>query len=297
MSGLRKVELVDSSGTEENRQNAYHVVGVDESGNHADAPFVMVAVQCPRSHGEKLAEWLIQLGLQPWKSKSSSTPEGMSNSTLSRQVGELIHKINDSDVVTWHGVAGWGNYNKDQRGATACIVASKTITNSFEDSSSECQFEGPAVLLHDGGKMYGKDQITLRRYASRQFGRGFNDRFVPVYVSNIQKGDKTYPEITAADYIAGLINAEITEKGLGEIDIDRVNRIDNSWRSSNETPAALYNLRTRDRSRQKTKEERVAAWIEGRRPPESDSWGEGPVESLLDRLDSDTVREYILNEL
>ena len=297
MSGLRKVELVDSSGTEENRQKAYHVVGVDESGNHSGDPFVMVAVQCPRSHGEKLAEWLIQLGLQPWKSKSSSTPEGMSKSTLSEQVEDLIHKINDSDAVTWHGVAGWGDYNKEQRGATACIVASKTMTEGFGGESQDCGFEGPAVLLHDGGEMYGKNQITLRRYASRQFGGGFNDRFTPVYVSNIQDGDRTYPEIAAADYIAGLINAEITNRGLEKLDMDRVRRIDSSWRSSDEAPATLYNLRTRNRSRQETKEERVAAWIEGRRPPDCDSWGERPIESLLDRLESNTVIEYVLNEL
>lgn len=57
-SGLRQIELLEHEvvDTQPPVQHASHVVGVDESGNQHDGPFVMTAVQCPRSYGESLAE-------------------------------------------------------------------------------------------------------------------------------------------------------------------------------------------------------------------------------------------------
>jgi len=294
-SGLRSVELVEAGRTSSSAevQTADHVVGIDESGNTRDSPLVMVAVQCPRDHGEDLAELLIDLGLQPWKSKSSSTPPGISNTELSSRVEELIRRL-DALPVSWHGVGGWGSYNKEQRGAIACIVASKAMTGGSDGEMPD--YDGPAILLHDGGAgMYGKQQIELRRAAARQFS-GFGDRITPVYLSNIVKGDMTYPEITAADYIAGYLKSEISGVGIENLGYG-IDRIDNSWRSSDESPTTLYRLRARNGRRKATSEDRVAAWIEGRRPPEEPAWNEQPLGSLVDRLHSGTVREYLLEEL
>jgi hypothetical protein len=274
-------------------QQADHVVGVDESGNGGGGPFVMVAVQCPRERGEDLAELLIDLDLQPWKNKSSSTPSGMTNADLSSRVRDLIDAFRELPV-TWHAVAGWGDYNKDQRGMIACIVTSKAMTGGSDGELPE--YTGPATLLHDGGRhMYGTQQIELRRAAARQFS-GFGDRITPLYLSNLKRGDKTYPEITAADYIAGYLNSQIPQSGIEGLGCD-VQRIDNSWRASDEAPTTLYQLRARNRRRQLTKEDRAAAWIEGCRPPEEGAWNEQPLESLADRLRSETVRNYLLDEL
>lgn len=296
-SGLRRVELVESGGEDSghaNVQHINHVVGVDESGTSADGPFVMAAVQCPRGSGEILAEFLIEEGLQPWKSKSSSTPSGMSNSGLSEHVSNLLDLI-EGTPITWHAVAGWGAYSKPERAAIACIVASKAMTGGGNQEIPD--FNGPATLMHDGGhQLYGAGQLAIRRAATRQFN-GFGDRVTPVYLSFLEDGDKTYPEITAADFIAGYLRSEIPERGIEGLR-QPVERINESWRASDsDPPSPLYQIRTRDRRRQQAKIARAAAWIEGRRPPEDGGWNESPIESLAGRLTSETVRDYILNEL
>lgn len=294
-SGLRQVELVEdsNSGSHTNQQRIDHVVGVDESGNSNEGPFVMTAVQCPRSCGETIAELLINEGLEPWKSKASSTPAHMSNQALTDGVSELIDNLTDTPI-TWHAVGGWGSYEKQARAMIACIVTTKAMTGGHDSTVPE--YDGPATLMHDGGnRMYGDSQIAIRRAASRQFS-GFADRHTPVYLSFIRDGDKTYPEVTAADYISAYLRSEIQSRGIENIDY--LDRIDNSWcASSHDPPATLYQIRARRRGRPQEKEERAAAWIEGRRPPDSDSWNGSQLDSLVSRLKSDTVREYLLNDL
>jgi hypothetical protein len=293
-SGLREIELLEHGvvDTQPPVQHASHVVGIDESGNHHDGPFVMTAVQCPRSHGELLAELLIELGLEPWKSKSSSTPRGMSGTELSGTIEQLLSSF-DSSPITWHAVAGWGTYTVDQRAATACIVASKALTGG---SSSVPEYEGPAALVHDGGsRMYGSRQELFRRAATRQFN-GFGDRVTQVYITQLQHGDLVYPEITAADYIAGYIRIQLPEVGIEGLGYD-IQRIDDSWNVSDDPPSTLYSLRSRNRRQSQQKHDRAAAWIEGRRPSSDDVWGHQPLHSLANRLQSDVVQGYLLDEL
>lgn len=293
VSGLRQIELVEHGivETQPAVQHASHVVGVDESGNSSDGPFVMAAVQCPRSSGEQLAGVLIDLGLEPWKSKSSSTPVGMTDGELSLAVKILIERFAEMPV-TWHAVAGWATYGKDQRAAIACTTASKALTGGGDIP----EYEGPAALIHDGGqRMYGSRQIVLRRAAGRQFN-GFADRITPVYLTQLQDGDKTYPELTAADYIAGYLRSKIPEVGIEGLGYG-VERINDSWKASDDPPVTLYSLRARDRQRSQRSEDRAAAWIEGRRPSPEDAWEEQPLPSIIDRLHSDVVKEYLLTEL
>ena len=291
-SGLRQIELLEHGivDTQPPVQHASHVVGVDESGNHHDGPFVMTAVQCPRSYGESLAELLIEFGLEPWKSKSSSTPQDMSKTDLSETVEDLLDSF-DSSPITWHTVAGWGAYTIDQRAATACIVTSKALTGG-----SISEYEGPAAMVHDGGsRMYGTRQERLRRAATRQFN-GFGDRVTPVYITQLQDGDRIYPELTAADYIAGYIRSQLPETGIERLGYN-IQRIDESWNVSDDPPSTLYSLRSRNRRQSQQKYDRAAAWIEGRRPSSDDAWGNQPLQSLANRLRSDVVQEYLLNEL
>jgi hypothetical protein len=51
VSGLRQIEFVEHGVVEAQPsvQRVNQVVGIDESGNSSDGPFVMTAVQCPRS--------------------------------------------------------------------------------------------------------------------------------------------------------------------------------------------------------------------------------------------------------
>lgn len=293
-SGLRRVELVEHGvvDTQPPVQHAEHIVGVDESGNHHEGPFVMTAVQCPRSEGELLAELLITHGLEPWKSKSSSTPPGMSSTELSESVDQLLGDLKDTSI-TWHTVAGWGNYTAGKRAATSCITASKALTGG---GGSLPDYEGAAAFIHDGGaRMYGNRQELLRKAFTRQF-TGFGERLTPVYVTQLERGDRTYPELTAADYISGYLRTRIRDHGIDGIR-HPVQRIDDSWNTSDDPLATLYSLRVRNRRQSETKYDRVAAWIEGRRPAPADTWGDQPFESIVDRIQSDVVKEYLLEEL
>lgn len=293
-SGLRRIELVEHGvvDTQPPVQHANHIVGIDESGNQQEGPFVMTAVQCPRLNGELIAELLIKHGLEPWKSKSSSTPSEMSPTELSRSVHKFITDLEDTPI-TWHTVAGWGNYTAGKRAATACITASKALTGG---SGSLPDYKGPAAFIHDGGpRMYGSRQELLRKAFTRQFA-GFGERVTPVYVTQLKQGDRTYPELTAADYISGYLRSRIQDRGIDGVN-HPVQRIDDSWNTSDDPLATLYNFRARNRRQSQMKYDRVAAWIEGRRPAPADTWGNQPFESLVDRIQSDVVKEYLLEEL
>lgn len=206
-------------------------------------------------------------------------------------VADLLSSL-DSTPITWYAVTGWGTYSVDQRAATACIVASKALTGG---SGSMPDYQGPAALVHDGGdRMYGSRQERLRRAATRQFN-GFGDRVTPVYLTQLQDGDRIYPELTAADYIAGYIRSQLPEAGIEGLGYN-IQRIDNSWSVSDDPPCTLYSLRSRDRRQSQRRHDRAAAWIEGRRPSTDDVWGSQPLQSLANRLQSDVVREYLLND-
>lgn len=290
-SGLRQVRLIENTDTGGDRRNIDHVVGVDESGNSHDGPFVLAAVQCRRSHSERLAELLIELDLQPWISKSSSPPEQYTVQELSNPVSTLLQKIQNGPM-TWYVAACWGNCEPDRQARTVCIAATKSLVQAQE-------YEGDAAVLLDGdGDKYGNSRIKLRRAASDQF-EGFSDRHTPVHVACLGSGgDRVYPEITAADYIAGYLRSEILEFGsIDEIDWG-VDRIDKSWSTpSSRQPTPEYIVETRNRKRRPHREDRAAAWIEGRRPPSDDHWGDTSLESLVSRLESDTVQRYLLEEL
>lgn len=292
-SGLRPLALRESSSGDSKR--AAHVVGIDESGNSADGPFVLTAVQCPRSSGERLAELLIELDLDPWVSKSSSSPSNLTDSELTENVIELMDQIQE-EPITWNAAACWGNCSVDKQAMTACIVSTKSLISY---GKSQDGYEGNAALVHDGkGDNFGSGYITLRRAGREQF-EGFGDRETPVYISTLESGDRIYPEITAADYIAGLIRSEIQEKGSIEgLNVPVIDRISESWSTPEDaSPEPQYEIRSRDRRRQPKREDRAAAWIEGRRPPTNDGWGDRPLNSIVERLSSDTVRDYLLTEL
>lgn len=289
-SGLRKVRLTENTESGGDRRDIDHIVGVDESGNNFDGVFVLVAVQCPRSSSEKLAELLIELDLQPWVSKSSSPPEDFAAQELSEPVSTLLSKI-ESGPITWNAQACWGGCEVDKRAMTSCIAATKALTSLTE-------YEGEAAILHDGGgDEYGTGRIKLRRAAANQF-EGFAERHTPIHAVCLDSGDRIYPEITTADYIAGYLRSEIIDSGSIDLAEWDVGKIDDSWSTpSNQQPDPEYVIETRNRQRSPPRQDRAASWIEGRRPPSDESWGSKPLKSLVSRLQSDTVQKYLLEEL
>lgn len=291
--GLRAVQVTDDSGQ---RKRLDHVVGVDESGNpNADGgPFLISAVQCPRTYGEALAEHLIDAGLNPWQNKSSSlSVSDRAKATQDERVESFISAIS-STPITWCAAVGWDAYNVPKRAAIACTVTSKALTTPHSNRIPD--FEGDTALIHDGdAKTYGDNQHYLRKQASAEFNPSFQSAICSVHVSSLPKADLTYPEVTAADYIAGYIrkklaNGETTVEQLS----DQVLWVSSDWACEDVQPAPLYWLRTSGAKQSTPEQSRVIAWIEGRRPPKDGVSSRRQFERVIEnRLESEKLKEYL----
>ncbi|WP_276280313.1 hypothetical protein [Halorussus caseinilyticus] len=269
---------------------------MDESGNPDGngGPFVICAVQCPRSYGEQLAEHLIDAGLNPWRNKSNSlSVADRAKATQDRRVKRLVASL-DSTPVTWCAAVGWEAYNVPKRAAIACTVSSKALTTPHDDRMPD--FEGDAVLLHDGNaETYGDNQFYLRKKASAQFNASFQSAICSVYVSSLPDADLTYPEVTTADYIAGYVRKTLAD---GEIGIRQLPKqviwVSSDWTCEDVQPAPLYWLRTSGAKQTATEQSRVIAWIEGRRPPKSGFSSGRRFERVVEtRLESETLKQYL----
>lgn len=250
-------------------------------------------MQCTRSDGERLAELLIDCNLFPWKAKSQSLSAVADDEDQTTRVEEFIERLRDSSI-TWAVAAGRQSYGIPLRSATACTVGSRTLTpRPYRDSPP---IGGEAVMLHDGGmNTYGTNQEKLREQAASKFNASFQSEFCPVYISSMPKGDLTYPEITAADYIAGYIRYRLEENASVETLPEQVSRIQSSWRDKTLAPLPLYRLRSSNTQHSRELETRIVSWIQGQRPPRGDELTtHGTYENVVKRLDSETVREYLL---
>lgn len=293
--GLRSIQVTSESGQ---RKRLDHVVGVDESGNPdgGGEPFVISAVQCPRSYGEELAECLIEAGLNPWRSKSNSlSVSDEAKVTQDERVESFIDTIRFTPI-TWCAAVGWEAYSVPKRATIACTVTSKALTTPHSDELPD--FEGDTALIHDGNaKTYGDKQRHLRKQASAKFNSSFQSTICSVYVSSLPKADLTYPEVVAADYIAGFVRKKLArgEKSVSQLP-SQVLWISSEWTSEDVHPAPLYWLRTSGSGQTTMERSRIIAWIEGRRPPKEGLRSGGQFENIVNnRLESATLKEYLLN--
>ncbi len=291
--GLRPVQVASKSG-EKKRLN--HVIGVDESGNPdgTGGPFVICAVQCPRRHGEKLANYLIDAGLNPWRNKSHSlSTSDIAKATQDRRVESLISSI-ASTPVTWSSAVGWEAYSVPKRAAITCTVASKSLTTPHSEEKSD--FDGDAVLIHDGGpETYGENQQYLRKQASAEFNSSFQSAICAVYASSLPKADLTYPEVIAADYIAGYVRKKLT---TGEASVKQLPKqvewVSSGWTFEDVQPTPSYRLRTSGAKQAAVEQSRVIAWVEGRRPPKDGVSSGRKFENVIEnRIHSETLTKYL----
>lgn len=292
---LRPVQVTeDTSGR---RKRLAHVVGIDESGNPSGngEPFVLSAVHCPRSYGEGLAEHLINSGLNPWRSKSQSLSVGdEAKRTQDQRVESFVDAIALSPV-TWSAAVGWERYGVPKRAAIACAVTSKALTTPHTDQTPT--FKGNVVLIHDGNdETYGEKQYHLRKQASAKFNSSFQSAFCSVHISSLPKADLTYPEVIAADYIAGYVRKKLAkDETTVERLPDQALWVSSDWRCEDVQPAPLYWLRTTGAKQPRIEQSRVIAWLEGRRPPrDSFSSSRGFQDVIENRVESETVREYLV---
>lgn len=291
---LRPVQLAEEgTGT---RQRAHRVISVDESGNPVgDEPYVLSAVSCPRESGELLAEHLVDAGLNPWTNKSRSLSTTLPDQAdQNSRVEAFLRSIDDEERITWSSAAGWQSYDVPLRAAAACTVGSRTLTTPHRETQLSLHDE--TVLIHDGGAdTYGPKQRVLRQQAAAKFDSSFQSVFCPVVVTSLVKADLTYPEVIAADYIAGYIRHRLRqETDTIETLPPQVNRIDKDWVEPEMTPLSSHWIRTSSGGPPDEARTRMLAWMEGRRPPNvQNTTTKGSYESLLQQLDSTAVAHYL----
>lgn len=162
---MRSVQVVNQNTGDVTR--ADHMVGFDESGTitHDDV-FVLSAVRCPRSSGERLAELLIDCELRPWKAKSQQLVGHTSPATRDTRVEDLISRL-DSEPIEWRTAVSYSSTSIQHKAAALCMLSQKTITGDND-------YSGDAVIVPDGASdMYGYNQSILRQQAAQRFGSSF----------------------------------------------------------------------------------------------------------------------------
>lgn len=286
---MRSVQIVDQSSDQTTR--ADHVIGIDESGQViGPESFALAAVRCPREDGELLAELLVQNELAPWLGKSQTLAENVSQEERDRRVEDFIDSL-AQESIQWKVAVGYSQGTIHHKAAAVCILAKKTITPISD-------FQGDSVLLPDGAtSMYGDSQEHLRTQAAQIFDGSFQSAFGGVYVTGLPKGDLTYPEVTAADYLAGYIRKEIEEGRAVEELPDEVIRFSHDWREPTVSPLPFYEIIGANGEYGEIAQTRVAAWIKGRHPDGRDHDISSQWENTVQMLESELVQEYLLNTI
>lgn len=294
--GLRPIQAFEH-GTE-NPIRARHVIDVDESGNPAaGSPYVLVAVHCPREHSELLAAYLIEAGLGPWQRTSKSLGIATKSSEeRSERVERFLELLLESSVQ-WYAAAGWAGYSQHDRAAAVCRIAKATLTGPNKSGVDSC--DGNVLVLHDGDlDVYHPNLRPLRIQGASAFNASFEETIAPVYLSAVSKADLTYPEVAAADFIAGYLRHKLRADPAHTIECCPANvvRIDPSnWRGSTDiSPKPLSVVRPGTRREQSSIQTRVLAWMDGRQPPDETVGRSTLYERFVrDRITEQSVQTYL----
>lgn len=284
---MRSVQVIDESSGSTTR--AEHVLGIDESGTVTDhGLFALAAVRCPREKGERLATLLLEHDLAPWRAKSQTLVENTSPAERRRRVRNLMSALT-AESIPWRVAVGFDKLSIHQKAAAVCVLGKKTIT-------SVPAFQGDAVLLPDGApSMYGQNQAHLRKQAAQVFDGSFQSAFGGVYVTGLPNADLTYPEVTAADYIAGYVRETIGERTKSVDSLpDEVIRFDTDWREPSGTPTPFYRISGLTGDYGAQAQTRAAAWIKGRHPDGENFDVSSQWENTVQMLESEQLQQYLL---
>jgi len=285
---MRSVQVVEKVSEEIKR--ADHVIGIDESGNVTDSnPFVLVAVRCPRENGELLAELLIEHDLIPWQGKSQTLAANVPLGERNRRVEALIDSF-ESHPISWSAAVGYQQGSIHHKAAGVCVLAKKTITESTA-------YSGDSILLPDGAtNMYGNSQKHLRVQAAQVFDGSFESAFGAMYVTGLPKADLTYPEVAAADYLAGYIRSGLTDGRSVDDFPDSVMWFKKDWREPIISPLPFYQIAGVNGSYGNIEHTRIAAWIKGRQPDGNNHDASSQWRNTIQMLESNQLQQYLSDE-
>ncbi|MFC3959298.1 hypothetical protein [Halovivax cerinus] len=113
-------------------------------------------------------------------------------------------------------------------------------------------------------------------------------------MTGLPKADLTYPEVIAADYIAGYVRSVI-DAGVEQVESlpENVVRFDTNWREPSVSPTPFYQIRGGNGDYGDIDRTRIAAWIKGRRPDDGGFDVHSQWENTIEMLESRRVRNYL----
>jgi hypothetical protein len=114
-----------------------------------------------------------------------------------------------------------------------------------------------------------------------------------MYVTALTAADLTYPEVTAADYIAGFVREAVDDGAQVRELPDEVTWFDSNWREPSVSPVPFYRIRGVSGEYGSIARTRVAAWVKGRNPDGDDYDVSSQWRNTLEMIESPDLRQYL----
>jgi hypothetical protein len=271
------------SGTTASRQAFESVIAIDETGIHEERmPTVVSASFIDREQSVGIVKELLNAGAEPWLQKSTDL-----------EIGEVYGFFRQTEILT-RARAAWGSPNRGQR-ALMAVEAIKEVVSagvSHDGDTTDC-----LVILDGRVSNFGGRQNILRSRSEILDDYFENQNNVSIAFATLEKGDRTYPEVTVADCACNVFRHRIEQEDAIE-PIDNVQRFD----TSRAVPSVnfedrIYELAPKGVAQKNTFESKVAAWLTGYRPSE-EALGEvsqRQFETLVEKhIDDKDVSEYVI---
>lgn len=276
VSDLRLSGVVDSEKTFES------LIAIDETGVHSSSiPTVVAASFIVRRRSEDIVRNLIDSGAKPWLQKSSDL--GTSE----------INNFFDSVTVPTRAQATWGSPTHSQRGLMAMEAVKDVIPIGDREYGS---VENCLVLLDGSPSNFGGEDKLLQS-RTEILDTYFEEKYgVSIEVATLERADRRYPEVTAADCACKIFQDRL-QSGTSIEELLAIRRFD----ASRSVPAVeyddrIYKLAPQGVSTEDSFVSKVAAWISGKRASRSQLGDvtKGQFDALVQgSLTDEDVSQYI----
>ncbi|QLH77082.1 hypothetical protein HZS55_07150 [Halosimplex rubrum] len=260
------------------------VIAIDETGIHEDRiPTVVSASFIDREQSVQIVKKLLNVGAEPWIQKSTDL-----------DISDIYRFFKQTEIPS-RARAAWGSPNRGQRALMAVEAVKEVVPAgvSHDGDTTNC-----LVILDGRVSNFGGKQNILRS-RSEILDDYFEDQNnVNIAFATLEKGDRTYPEVTVADCACNVFRHRI-EQGNAVEQLEKVQRFD----SSRSVPSVdfedrIYQLAPKGVAQKNTFESKVAAWLTGHRPSE-DALGElsqQQFETLVEnRIDDEDISQYVID--
>lgn len=294
---VNPVRIEDETG---DTVRAKHLVGVDESeSGHESEPLVVAAVRSRRDDDIQLVRALIENELQPFIQKSATIVRHGNVTEQDRldRVESFISDIADTPI-TWAAIV-CRESSKDHNAAAVCMAAKKALTGA-QGQYLVSGDQNPAVFLHDGTHdSYSGYDKRLRKQATADFDPSFQRHVSPMHLTFLRGADRTYPQVNAADYIAGFLRAQLQAGcSVRDLGYDNLEELNQSWIRAASEQAPIYRLEKLRPVREEEIRTRVLSWILGKgRPPNPTPTTHDPTRERIEEIEDTTVRDYLLEQI